>query len=238
MTISDTAEVQVNARIRADQTYANGVVLNAHTNIQAGGTLAFLKTVNGPAGSIDGFHTVKGNITGNGTTAKESVVNLQLGIAGTKVVGGGVDWLNSTGNLIVNGTDLGGLKVTGPAAYLTAMLNTVRPGAANTTISQGVTGTGGYLTIAPTDGTYALGAGGAWTDPDVGLRVIDSYKIAGAAGTGRLQSGEQRVVDAEYPDRAQRRIAGRRQRHRPEQRHRQRPGDRRRHGHRRRRARR
>jgi hypothetical protein len=169
LTISADATAVLDARFRQDSASIGGVVMNSRAVIQPGGTLQ-LSQSDLVSGTETGFHTLNGNVRGQGNDATDARFVVRLGnkSAGGGLVGG-VDWTASTANLEVYGTGNGGLRVEGPSANLAApFLSTAR--------LQAVTGTGGTLTIAPSDNGTTIAAAPAAASP-VRLGV-------GSSGTG------------------------------------------------------
>jgi fibronectin-binding autotransporter adhesin len=187
LTIEDGAIAVLDTRIRTDQSRSSGAFLEAATVINAGGTLRFFQSLNN--GTATGYDRVNNKITGQGTTAKESTVDIYLPNADTSSDSlrlNGVQFTSSTA-LAVNGTGLGGLRVNGldrPAALLngTGITEVSSDQKIANLLTQsrlaGLTGTGGYLTVAAQSGTFALPTGSEWAaSVPVGLRV-------GAVGSG------------------------------------------------------
>ncbi len=115
LTIGSGATAGLDLRFRTDLANAHGIQLFDATNILAGGTLKFTHSYTNPtAGNNVGWIEVQGDITGNGTTAAESTIDLRLGaantVAGTFTNVNGVTF-DSPGpagaDLIVNGTGFG-----------------------------------------------------------------------------------------------------------------------------------
>jgi len=196
LTIEDGGIASLDHRLRVDQANHNPVVLDAKTVINAGGTLRFTQSISNftpvnatqytgtIAAGNTGAHIVRNSITGQGTSAKDSQVDVYLPF-GDNVNFGPLGGVNFTGSsLIVNGSGLGGLKINGlsrPNALFSGggadpvannlkvdnMLSTARLAA--------LTGTGGYLTPAPTGSTWNVPAGGEWAPiVPVGLKVVNS----------------------------------------------------------------
>jgi len=140
LTIENGGTAIMDLRFRNDTaTNIGGVTLNAQTVLNAGGTLRFDRTVAG--GTVERI-TANGDLTGQGSAAADSVIDLRLGSGA-----GGVDFLTGAGtagvDLIVNGSGTGGLRIQGTKAHVDALLTTER--------FQDLTGTGGTLTIAYSD---------------------------------------------------------------------------------------
>ncbi len=141
LTINDGARAVMDIGYRNSNTYNGGIVLNATTNIAAGGTLEFKQSYSGNTyDQID----VYGNIVGNGTSAKESTVLLNTPTGSLPGTAAGTTFFASGSNLVVNGSGMGGLRVQGTTAAVNGMLTNSRLAA--------TTGTGGTLTMAYTDG--------------------------------------------------------------------------------------
>ncbi len=146
LTIQDGGIADFNTRIRSDTSgpNGNGVALDGPATINAGGTLRFAQSVSNFTPGIPGTTAsvgdilIYGDITGQGTTAKDSVLSILLpqpqpgaavssGVPATlttdtntttniRPYGGLVfDDSRGTADLIVNGTGFGGLKVEGLA---------------------------------------------------------------------------------------------------------------------------
>jgi autotransporter-associated beta strand protein len=176
LTINDGAEANIDSRFRSDAAYHGGVCLKATTIIKPGGTLRFRQSYN-PGIDNTGFHQVDGDIQGESNAGKEAVVEVLLSNkTGNGGPTGGVNWSASTAKLVVNGQQTGGLRLQGSQQRLAAML-----GAGSLCRLATVSGTGGYLTIAPSDTTYALPEGSEWIDNNVALKVIDSVPASAGA---------------------------------------------------------
>lgn len=212
LTIQDGGIAVFDPRVRTDAggTNGNGVVLDATAVLNAGALLRIQQSASNftpgvaTTASNVGDIIIRGDIRGEGTTEKESVLEIALpgpqpgaavssGIpatltATTTVAGerpyGGVRFEDVTGNadFIVNGSGFGGLRISGiarPNALIqggaadpvsaAVKLNDALPA---TRLAR-VSGSGGYLTIAPANATFAFPAGGMWTDPDIGLKVVN-----------------------------------------------------------------
>ena len=139
LTVKDGAAATFDTRFRDDSATIGGVTLNANTLVEAGGALNFRQSVSG--GTVDAI-TVNGDITGQGTSAKESVMRLGLGSGAS-----GVNFATGAGtagsDLIVNGSGVGGLRVEGTQARVDNLITSQR--------IQDLTGSGGTLTIAYSD---------------------------------------------------------------------------------------
>jgi hypothetical protein len=192
LTIQDGAIGSLDIRIRSDQNFHHSVVLDAKTVINAGGTLRFTQSISnrniaGATNSNVAFHSVRNNIQGEGTTAKESLVDLFLPFSNAVTADtntaalGGVEF-TAASNLIVNGSGLGGLRVNG-LTRPTALIGGVDPVSNDQKVANLLsasrlallTGSGGYLTPAPVGATFAFPAGGEWgAGVNVGLRTVNS----------------------------------------------------------------
>jgi fibronectin-binding autotransporter adhesin len=212
LTIQDGGIAVFDPRVRTDAggTNGNGVVLDATAVLNAGGLLRIQQSASNftpgvaTTASNVGDIIIRGDIRGEGTTAKESVLEIALPgpqpgspvstaipatltatatVAGERPYGG-VRFEDVTGNadFIINGTGFGGLRISGiarPNALIqggapdpvstAAKLNDALPA---TRLAR-VSGTGGYLTIAPANETFAFPVGGMWTDADIGLKVVN-----------------------------------------------------------------
>jgi hypothetical protein len=181
LTIGDGAIAAMDLRIRTDQGNSSGVFMEGATIIQSGGTLRFTQSLNN--GTAVGYDRVNNDITGQGTTAKESTVDLYLPGANTNAANlrlNGVLFTDAAG-LVVQGSGLGGLRVNGldrPTATLngTGIADVTGAVKIANLLTQsrlaGLTGTGGFLTIAPQSGTFTLPAGSEWAAAvPVGLRA-------------------------------------------------------------------
>ncbi len=141
LTVMDGAALTFDQRFRNESTLnkVGGVTVNANTVLNAGGTLNFRKSAT-VAGETVSTITVNGDITGQGTSTKESTISLGIGSTGATFASGA----GTTGSdLIVNGSGTGGLRVEGTQANVDNLLTTAR--------IQDITGTGGTFTIAYSD---------------------------------------------------------------------------------------
>src|SRR6185436_366934 len=133
-----------------------------------------------------GFHTVQGNIQGEGSSTKESVIDLYLPFDNTvgDDVLGGVNF-EATSNLVINGSGTGGLRVNGLSrpSGLFGGLGATDPVANNEKVQAflspgrlaALTGSGGYLTAAPVGSTFTMAAGSDWApNVTVGLHVVSN----------------------------------------------------------------
>lgn len=153
LTIEGNATAVIDSRFRQDVAQVGGVTLNARTVIQPGGTLEFAQSgTTAPGANTTGVHLVNGAIRGTGTDAIDA--RLLLGIPHKTTTGtstGGVNW-SAGAALEVHGTGTGGLRVEGPVANLI-------PGLYSAARINGVTGTGGTLTFAPSTSGLTLNLG-------------------------------------------------------------------------------
>jgi hypothetical protein len=171
LTIEDGALGILDVRFRTDKggrVYTGGLVLNAATVIRSGGRLWLKQTVaGGPVGmNLVGYVQVNGDIRGQGDTTDESVLDVMLPFDNDNGQTTGGVCFGSTCDLTVDGHGTGGLRVNGTATNVANLLTTSRLG--------GLAGSGGYFTVAASDQPYTLFT--QWSDPDVGLKVVDSYK--------------------------------------------------------------
>ncbi len=197
-TVQDGGTAVFDLRIRTDQPQNNGVLLNAAAVLNAGGTLSLAQSIsvsstftaptgapNPVANSVVGNHLIQGNIIGQGTTAKDAVLNIFLPAPvdlTTPGPLGGVDFTGS--NIVVNGSGFGGLRVNAlarannlfaggaadPVANDTKLNNYLTPARL-----AALTGSGGYLTPAASGVVWNFPAGGEWANTQpVGLKVVDS----------------------------------------------------------------
>lgn len=169
LTIQSNAVATIDIRFRGDDAiHTSGVILDAKTVIEAGGTLMFAHSrQNDGLPGMTGQHLVRGNIEGRGTglgaccgTAGESIVDLRIGIGSPStnlLIGGftnGVIFAPSVA-LIVNSpvtNCCNGLRIEGPGAFVTNLVTPAR--------LQNLQGTNGTLTIAFSDSaaqTFAPG---------------------------------------------------------------------------------
>lgn len=186
--------------------FHNGVLLNASTLIQPGGTLRFFQSISNfsPTGSTTGIianntlvanHIVQGDLTGQGSTAADSVIDLYLPAANAipfpipAIIGpntlpfGGVSF-EASSSLVVNGTGFGGLRVNGlsrpnllfqnaapdPVSNARKLDNLLSPARL-----AGLSGSGGYLTAAAAEAMWLFPADGEWNAGiSVGLKVANS----------------------------------------------------------------
>jgi fibronectin-binding autotransporter adhesin len=177
LTINNGAQANLDWNVRTDATGYHGVVMNAKANIEAGGTLRLRQTALVGTSPFRSPMKIDGDIVGNGNSTAESLLDIansvEVATSGSKVIfhatpDGAATALGA--DLIVNGTGNSGLRVQGNASNLGTAA-----GALTAARLAAVSGTGGYLTLAVSDGTYVLPASSQWTDSDVGLKVIDSY---------------------------------------------------------------
>ncbi|WCJ61181.1 autotransporter-associated beta strand repeat-containing protein [Fontisphaera persica] len=169
LTIQSNAVATIDIRFRSDNAInTSGVILDAKTVIEAGGTLMFgYSRQNDGLPGMTGEHLVRGNIEGRGRgvgsccgTEGESIVDLRIGIGSPStnlLIGGftnGVIFAPSVA-LIVNSPDpncCNGLRIQGPGAFVTNLVTPAR--------LQNLQGTNGTLTIAFSDSaaqTFAPG---------------------------------------------------------------------------------
>ncbi len=202
LTIQDGGVAVLDSRLRYDLGSNHGVLLDAQAVIESGATLRFYQSLSNasalasPEGQTNlsttanvGNHIVRGNLRGQGTTAKDAVVDLYLPVG--NVIGaapaagslpyGGVNF-EASSNLVVNGTGFGGLRVNG-----LARANTLFSGATPDPVTNSaklsnlltpariaaVTGSGGYLTPAPANETYVFPNAEWASGVTVGLKVVD-----------------------------------------------------------------
>jgi autotransporter-associated beta strand protein len=193
LTVEDGATAILDLRVRSDQNFHHPVLLNSTTVLNPGATLKLkqslsnntvLTPVINPASVA--YHIIQGNIVGQGTSTSESVIDIALPFDNVAIDNqplGGVEFQNSS-NLIVNGSGFGGLLVRGtarpnslfalgapdPVSNADKVANLLSP-----TRLAGITGTGGYLTPAPTGATFNFPTTGEWSQfVPVGLKVIDN----------------------------------------------------------------
>ncbi|HEV8606106.1 MAG TPA: autotransporter-associated beta strand repeat-containing protein [Tepidisphaeraceae bacterium] len=192
-TIEDGGTANLDLKIRTEVGFAHGVLVNAKTVLKEGGTLRVMQSISvfspvtpAPVAGGVGYEIFQGNIEAQGSSAKESVINLAVPFKNTLIENsafGGVEF-QSTSNLIINGSGTGGLMVKG-----TSRPNALFSGGGSDPVSnadkvanllsatrlQNLTGTGGYLTPAASEATFTMPAGGDWAaSVPVGLKVIDS----------------------------------------------------------------
>src|SRR5207248_11272435 len=110
--IENNATAVLDARYRTDVATVGGVVLNARTVINPGGTLQLAQS--STAGTDTGFHTLSGNTRGLGGDSGDARFAVQLGTK-TTTTGpvGGVNWPASAAQFEVLGTGNNGLRVEG-----------------------------------------------------------------------------------------------------------------------------
>ncbi|MCX8155175.1 MAG: autotransporter-associated beta strand repeat-containing protein [Verrucomicrobiae bacterium] len=169
LTIQSNAVATIDIRFRSDESInTSGVILDARTVIEAGGTLMFAHSrQNDGLSGMTGEHLVRGNIEGRGRgtgaccgTEGESIVDLRIGLGSPSpnlLIGGftnGVIFAPSVA-LVVNSPDpncCNGLRIQGPGAFVTNLVTPAR--------LQNLQGTNGTLTIAFSDSaaqTFAPG---------------------------------------------------------------------------------
>ena len=205
LTISNGATATADLRIRYESANQFGVQILETMNVLAGGTLKATQSWMGasPTGTdkVVGWGHFDGNIVGNGTTASESVFDLRLGVANTVAPFNNQNGITFSGNIVVNGSGFGGLRVSTAgrvtrstatplgSTYLFSADGSTDPIASDTKINNyltparlaAITGSGGYLTPAPAGKTFAFPAGGEWANAvTVGLRTVHQNTISGA----------------------------------------------------------
>jgi autotransporter-associated beta strand protein len=212
LTIEDGGVAVFDNRVRTDTggRNGNGVVLDGTAVLNAGALLRIQQSISNFTPGVAatdanvGDVVIRGDIRGEGTTSKESVLEIALPApqpgspvsstipatltATTTVAGerpyGGVRFEDVTGNadFVVNGTGFGGLRINGiprPSALISGggadpVSNASKLNDALTaTRLARVSGTGGYLTIAPTNEMFSFPVGGMWADTDVGLKTVN-----------------------------------------------------------------
>ncbi len=163
ITIQNNATMILDSRFRTDLADTGGVTLNAQTVIQSGGTLEFNQTFTTSTGeNATGFHLVNGSITGTGSDVADARLNLQLADkVATGGANGGVNWNSivttpTPAALIVNGTGNGGLRVEGLSANIFDSTAGNNGGFYSPARINGLTGTGGALTFAPSTAGLVL----------------------------------------------------------------------------------
>jgi autotransporter-associated beta strand protein len=225
LTIQDGGVAVMDLRVRSEQGNHNGVLLDANTQIDAGGVLRFsqsLSNSNAAQGGVTGAntnasagnHIVRGDLRGSGTTAKESVIELYLPAANEipatispAISLGGVAFdtaAGSSANLVVNGTGFGGLKVNAlarPSALLGGAPDPVTNAAKlNNLLTSsrvaGLTGSGGYLTAAAAGEAYAFPNAEWAPGVPVGLRVSNSNSNGIDVQMSAATWGHNLAVDA------------------------------------------
>jgi fibronectin-binding autotransporter adhesin len=162
LTIKDTATAQMDIQVRTDQPNAGFVNVNMPTVIEAGGTLRYTRsqfTNNTPA-TVVAIRRInqQNTIEGRGGSAKDSIIDLELGAPQGAELTNGVSFA-ANANLIVNGSGLGGLRVQGTGAFVDNLLTPAR--------IQTLTGSGGTLTVAYSDNSSRTFN----TSPTVGTSV-------------------------------------------------------------------
>jgi hypothetical protein len=216
LTIQTGGIVAFDGRLRSEQNNAHGVLLGGNAILNAGATLRIQQSISNFSALSGGLTTnqnegdiiLRGTITGQGSTASESVLDIKLpapDASGSTATGVPVPLTaapaqgsrpfaglvaETTNTIIINGTGFGGLRINATARPDRLFSATGTPGGAAipdptpnlTKINAyltgerlaAVSGTGGYLTIAPAGAAYTFPASGVWADPDIGLKVVDS----------------------------------------------------------------
>ena len=217
LTVQNGGIAVFDGRIRTDQNNAHGVLLGGNAVLNGGGTLRIAQSLSNFSNTTpltttqnEGDIILRGDITGQGSTANDAVLDIKLPApaAGGTIANGQPTPLTATApaagarpfaglvveathDIIVNGTGFGGLRVAatarpdrlfsasgvaGGAAIPDPTSNTTKIDAYLTVARlAAVTGSGGYLTPAPSGVTYNFPAGGEWAGgQNVGLRVSDS----------------------------------------------------------------
>lgn len=141
LTIQDGATARIDIGYRDDLSHNGGVILNAHSVIEAGGTLAF---VHSNTSNTFGANEVHGRLTGQGVTGNDATVRLLTPVDTLPGSTPGTTYFASTATFEVNGAGAGGLRLEGTQARVDAFATDTRLAA--------TTGTGGTLTLAYTDG--------------------------------------------------------------------------------------
>ena len=172
LAIGQNAELDIDSRFRSENIAHGGVHLRSLCQIAPGGLLRLRQSDMAETGYV-GFHRLDGIIEGQGSTELDATLEVLLGEKSAPGgPDGGVDWKNSNVSFVVNGSGLGGLRIQGPTTFLEAML---RPsGSPEAGRLRTLSGGGGYLSLAPTDGTLLLPADNQWSAA-VGLRVVNSF---------------------------------------------------------------
>gem|GEM_PF-4413977 len=172
LAIGQNAELNIDSRFRSENIVHGGVHIRSLCQIAPGGLLRLRQSDMAETGYV-GFHRLDGVIEGQGSSELDATLEVLLGEKSAPGgPDGGVDWKNSGVGFVVNGTGLGGLRIQGPATFLEAML---RPSeSAEAGRLRTLSGTGGYLSLAPTDITLLLPADNQWSAA-VGLRVVNSF---------------------------------------------------------------
>lgn len=137
--IKDDARAIMDVAFRTDNNRNGGVNLQSSTVIEAGGTLQFKRSNTSATNQIN----VSGNITGQGNSTNDSTVRIDTAATDGTGTAAGRTFFQSGVDLVVNGTDLGGLRIEGASTNVNALLTATR--------FQNLTGSGGTLTIAYTD---------------------------------------------------------------------------------------
>ncbi|HEY2785275.1 MAG TPA: autotransporter-associated beta strand repeat-containing protein [Fimbriiglobus sp.] len=154
ITIENNATMVLDSRFRQDAVNVGPVIVNARTVIQPGGTMEFAQSTTTGAGNNEtGTHLVNGAIRGTGNDSLDARVNLLLPNKTTNGTStGGVNW--STGAALeIMGTGTGGLRVEGTSAFIGTSGS---PSFYSAARINGLTGTGGTLTFAPSNAGMTL----------------------------------------------------------------------------------
>jgi hypothetical protein len=110
-------------------------------------------------------------VIGRGTTASEALVDIALDVAATGTSAVNPDAAHA---IVIEGVGLGGLRVEASGSVATQTSSQRLTNYFTTARTSGITGTGGYLTIAPSNAAFNFTQSHLWSDPDVGLRVEDT----------------------------------------------------------------
>jgi hypothetical protein len=139
ITIRDGGLAQMDLQISRWVNPTASILIDSSVNINNGGTLRFARTYDPGSANVANI-AVNNTIKGQGTAAKESVLDLLLdnGSGGNNGV-----TFNAGVSLVVNGTGTGGLRVQAKSAAAMANLLTGR--------TDTITGSGGTLTLAVTN---------------------------------------------------------------------------------------
>ncbi len=223
MTVQGGGIAAFDGRLRSDQNNSHGVLLGGNAVLEAGGTFKIQQSLSNYS-ALTGTNVVtnqnsgdiilRGNVTGQGTTAAESLLSIALpapdaagtiasgvpvplpaaaGTAGSRPFTGLV--ADATNNLIVNGTGFGGLRVVAvsrPDRLFSA--TGVAGGAAIADPTPNTTKLNSYLiptrlaAITGSGGYFTPGAnGGAWTFPaggEWGGGVLVGLRVANTNAGG------------------------------------------------------
>jgi autotransporter-associated beta strand protein len=164
--VEDGARAVMDIGYRDDVDYNGGIVLNAKSDIRAGGTLEFAQT-----NTANSFSTIQvyGNVVGSGTTGHEATLRLSTPVGSLPGSTAGTTYFDNASKIIVNGAGTGGLRVEGTKARVDAYATDARLAA--------TTGTGGTLTLAYTSGG------------DRALGSAANLTVASAVNLGLVSSG-------------------------------------------------